>query len=98
VFNQFDDLERCVLRPGNVHSADGWQSVLNPVVARCGGKPARAFFRADAGFANPDVYEYLEGEAIKFAIRLPANRVLLADNRIGGERRRFRARKKCRLR
>ena len=23
VFNQFGDLERCVLRPGNVHSADG---------------------------------------------------------------------------
>ena len=25
VFNQFGDLERCVLRPGNVHSADGWE-------------------------------------------------------------------------
>ena len=25
VFNQFGDLERCVLRPGNVHSADGWR-------------------------------------------------------------------------
>ena len=24
VFNQFGDLERCTLRPGNVHSADGW--------------------------------------------------------------------------
>jgi len=23
VFNQFGDLERCTLRPGNVHSADG---------------------------------------------------------------------------
>ena len=23
VFNQFGDLERCALRPGNVHSADG---------------------------------------------------------------------------
>jgi Transposase DDE domain group 1 len=28
VFNQFSGLERCVLRPGNVHSADGWESVL----------------------------------------------------------------------
>jgi hypothetical protein len=27
VFNQFGDLERCTLRPGNVHSADGWESV-----------------------------------------------------------------------
>jgi hypothetical protein len=24
VFNQCGDLERCALRPGNVHSADGW--------------------------------------------------------------------------
>ncbi|MGB6948558.1 MAG: transposase, partial [Methyloceanibacter sp.] len=28
VFNQFGDLERCALRPGNVHSADGWQDLL----------------------------------------------------------------------
>ena len=34
VFNQFGDLERCVLRPGNVHSADGWRSVLEPIVIR----------------------------------------------------------------
>jgi hypothetical protein len=34
VFNQFGDLERCALRPGNVHSADGWDAVLKPVVAR----------------------------------------------------------------
>ena len=27
VFNQFGDLERCSLRPGNVHSADGWDMV-----------------------------------------------------------------------
>jgi hypothetical protein len=81
VFNQFGDLERCPLRPGNVHSADGWKSVLDPVVARYRGKVARIYFRADAGFANPDVYEYLEAEGIKYAIRLPANRVL--QDRIG---------------
>jgi hypothetical protein len=34
VFNQFGDLERCSLRPDNVHSADGWDGVLKPVVAR----------------------------------------------------------------
>jgi len=34
VFNQFGDVERCVLRPGNVHSADGWRAVLEPVIAR----------------------------------------------------------------
>ena len=34
VFNQFGDLERCGLRPGNVHSAHEWRDVLEPVVAR----------------------------------------------------------------
>ena len=34
LFNQFGDLERCRLRPGNVHSADGWRDVLEPVVER----------------------------------------------------------------
>ncbi len=33
-FNQFGDLERCSLRPGNVHSADDWEGVLKPVVVR----------------------------------------------------------------
>jgi hypothetical protein len=46
------------------------------VVARYRGRVARVYFRADAGFANPEVYEYLEGEGIKYAIRLPANLVL----------------------
>jgi len=81
VFNQFGDLERCALRPGNVHSADGWDDVLKPVVARYQGKVSRIYFRADAGFASPEVYEFLEGERIKYAIRLPANRVL--QDRIG---------------
>ena len=81
VFNQFGDLERCALRPGNIHSADGWEAVLKPVVARYQGKVSRIYFRADAGFANPEVYEYLEAERIKYAIRLPANRVL--QERIG---------------
>ncbi|MCZ8036391.1 MAG: IS1380 family transposase [Novosphingobium sp.] len=81
VFNQFGDLERCALRPGNVHSADGWRSVLEPIVARYRGAVSRIYFRADAAFANPDVYAFLEAAEIKYAIRLPANRVL--QERIG---------------
>src|ERR1700716_2957724 len=81
VFNQFGDLERCTLRPGNVHSADGWVSVLKPVIVRYQGKVLRIYFRADAAFAMPGVYECLEAERIKYAIRLPANQVL--QNRIG---------------
>src|SRR6266700_595700 len=70
VFNQFGDLERCTLRPGNVHSADGWDDVLKPVVVRYQGKVSRIHFRADAAFAMPEVYEFLESERIKYAIRL----------------------------
>jgi Transposase DDE domain group 1 len=55
--------------------------VLKPVVERYQGKVSRIYFRADAGFANPDVYEFLEAERIKYAIRLPANRIL--QERIG---------------
>src|SRR6201988_461657 len=64
------------LRAGNVHSADGSEDVLKPVVIRYKGKVSRLYFRPDATFANPDLYEYLEGEGIKYAIRLPANPIL----------------------
>jgi hypothetical protein len=60
---------------------EGWDGVLKPVVARYQGKVSRIYFRADAGFASPEVYEFLEAEQIKYAIRLPANRVL--QDRIG---------------
>src|SRR3954466_7786811 len=81
VFNQFGDLERCALRPGNVHSAEGWRDVLEPVVARYRNKLKRRYFRGDAAFANPEVYEFLEAEGYKYTIRLPANSVL--QERIG---------------
>src|SRR5262245_33250371 len=41
VFNQFGDLERCTLRAGTVHSADGWDDEIKPVVARSQGKVSR---------------------------------------------------------
>ena len=75
-FNQFGDVERALLRHGNVHSADDWQAVLEPVVARYRGKRLHRFFRGDAAFANPRIYEYLEAEDYLYAIRLPANDVL----------------------
>jgi Transposase DDE domain group 1 len=76
VFNQFGDLERCALRPGNVHSATGWRDVLEPVIARYRTTMKRRYFRADAAFASPEVYECLEAEGYAYAIRLPANAVL----------------------
>ena len=76
VFNQFGDLERCGLRPGNVHSAHEWRDVLEPVVARYPNRTLRRYFRGDAAFASPEVYEFLEAEDFSYAIRLPANKVL----------------------
>jgi hypothetical protein len=56
-----------------VHSAEGWRAVLEPVV---GGIVKRLYFRGDAAFANPEMYEFLEAEGMRYTIRLPANRVL----------------------
>jgi len=76
LFNQFGDLERCSLRPGNVHSADHWEAVLKPVVVRYKGRKVRLYFRGDAAFASPKIYDYLEAEGFLYAIRLPMNQVL----------------------
>ena len=81
VFNQFGDLERCSLRPGNAHSAADWRDVLEPVVARYRNGMKRRYFRGDAAYANPAIYEFREAEGYKYAIRLPANAVL--QERIG---------------
>ncbi len=75
-FNQFGDVEGALLREGNVHSAKDWRAVLEPVVARYRSQKIPRYFRADAAFANPAVYEFLEAEGYEYAIRLPANDVL----------------------
>ncbi len=76
LFNHMGDLERCRLRPGNVHSADGWLDVLKPVVERYKERQVRLYFRGDAAFASPDIYDYLEAEGMLYAIRIKANTVL----------------------
>ena len=75
-FNQFGDPERCLLRPGNVHSAEDWRIVLEPVVERYRKRKLRCYFRADAAFAKPEIYEFLESEGYAYAIRLPTSAVL----------------------
>jgi hypothetical protein len=77
VFNQFGDLERCALRPGNVHSADGWEEVLRPVLARYSAEArpsiTRRYFRGDAAFAIPALFELLEAAGWGYAIRIKGN-------------------------
>jgi hypothetical protein len=36
-----------------------WDDVLESVAARYRNRKMRRFFRADAAFANPEVYEFL---------------------------------------
>lgn len=76
VFNQFGHLERCSLRPGNVHSADGWEAVLKPVIARYSERHLMRLFRADAAFAIPGLYALLETEGYFYTIRLKKNAAL----------------------
>ena len=66
LFNQFGDCEAATLRPGNVHSADDWQELLEPVVKGYRKKGLRLLFRGDAAFGKPEVYEYLEQETIGY--------------------------------
>ncbi len=76
VFNQHGDCLAATLRPGNVHSADGWEEVLLPVIDRYQARKRTVVVRADAAFALPALYEALERRAVAYAIRLPANQVL----------------------
>jgi hypothetical protein len=52
-------VEDVMLRQGNVHTAEDWRSVLEPVVARYRGGKFPFYFRADAGFANPEVTVFI---------------------------------------
>ena len=69
VLNRFGRLERRSLRPGNVHSADGRENVLKPVLARYAGRELMRFFRADAAFAVPELYKTPEAEGYSCAVR-----------------------------
>ena len=78
-FNQFGDCEAAHLRPGNVHSANGWRELLEPVVDRYADSGKKLYFRGDAAFASPEIYEYLEDNGVLYSIRLKANNNLYAE-------------------
>ena len=73
LFNREGDCLTAKLRPGNVHSAAGWEELLLPEVERQHRQGNEVVFRADAAFAKPELYEALEEREVKYAIRLPAN-------------------------
>jgi hypothetical protein len=73
LFNREGDCLAAKLRPGNVHSAEGWEELLLPEIERQQRLSKEVVFRADAAFAKPELYETLEERDVKYAIRLPAN-------------------------
>ncbi len=79
LFNRDGDCLAAKLRPGNVHSAEGWQELLLPEIERQQKLGKEVAFRADAAFAKPEIYEALESRGVKYAIRIPANENLERD-------------------
>jgi hypothetical protein len=79
LFNREGDCLAGKLRPGNVHSADGWEDMLLPEIERQQKAGKEVVFRADAAFAKPEIYEALEERGVKYAIRIPANDSLEGD-------------------
>src|SRR5712664_2228206 len=73
LFNREGDCLAAKLRPGNVHSAAGWEELLLPEIERQQAQGKEVAFRGDAAFAKPELYEALEEREVKYAIRLPAN-------------------------
>jgi hypothetical protein len=79
LFNRDGDCLAAKLRPGNVHSADGWEELLLPEIERQQKLGKEVVFRADAAFAKPEIHEALESWGVKYAIRIPANENLERD-------------------
>ncbi len=79
LFNSEGDCVAAQLRPGNVHSADGWEQLLLPEIERQQKLGMEVWFRADEAFAKPEIYEALEERGVKYAIRIPANDCLMRD-------------------
>ena len=79
LFSREGDCLAAKLRPGNVHSAEGWEELLLPEIERQQKLGKEVVFRADAAFAKPEIYEALEERAVKYAIRIPSNDNLERD-------------------
>jgi hypothetical protein len=60
LFNREGDCLAAKLRPGNVHSADGWEELLLPEIERQQAQGMEVAFRGDAAFAKPELYEVLD--------------------------------------
>ena len=75
-FNQYGDCLKAKLRPGNVHSADGYLEFIEPVLRNYVSKGFKVTLRADAAFGIPKLYELCEDLGVDYVIRLKENNCL----------------------
>jgi hypothetical protein len=70
-----------ILRPGNIHAALGALAVLKRLIKKLkkAYPGALILFRADAGFAVPALYRYLERQDIRYVIGFISNNRVLAQ-------------------
>jgi hypothetical protein len=85
VFNQFGDVGRCALRPGNVHSAAAWRAVLEPVIVRYRGSVKHLYFRGDAAFRQSRDVRGSRSRADCLPHPVAAQRCLAAPDRLSAE-------------
>jgi hypothetical protein len=70
-----------VLRPGNTHASSRALAVLKRLIKKLkkAYPGALILFRADAGFAVPAIYDYLEEQKIRYVIGFITNNRVLAE-------------------
>jgi hypothetical protein len=76
LFNREGDCLAAKLRPGNAHSAEGWEELLLPEIERQQRMGKEVAFRGDAAFAKPEIYEALEERGVIYVVRIPADDTL----------------------
>lgn len=71
-------LVAAVLRPGNAPDKRGSVAVLKRLLPllRSAFAKARILVRLDAGFASPEVFEFLEAEGLQYVVAMPKNPIL----------------------
>ena len=81
LFNHFGDCEGACFARATSTALSGGGRFWSQSVKQYQEKGVRLLFRADAAFAKPEVYEYLESRDTGYAMRLPANEVLQGNIR-----------------
>lgn len=78
--SQEQEIVAALLRPGNSAPGAGTVALLKRLVPRLKAAfpDVQIVFRADSGFASPEVYDHLEAQQVGFAVAMGKNSVLTA--------------------